>query len=168
MDATCTLLRIRPVTPGDRGRLADMFERLSRDSRYQRFLHPKHRLSDEELDFFTDVDHLYHEALAAVDPTDGSFVGVARYATIGGGTETADVAFEVVDEWQGRGIGTMLVRRLLERAAENGVTDFIALTLSENAPARALLKRMGFRTVDSSHGIVEMRREDCAGLELVA
>jgi RimJ/RimL family protein N-acetyltransferase len=169
MEATHTLFQIRPVTRKDRARFADMFERLSRHSRYQRFLHPKPRLSDEELEFFTDVDHVRHEALAAIDPADGSFVGVARYAVLGGDTETADLAFEVVDEWQGRRVGTTLVRALLERAAQNGVSDFIALTLSDNAPARKLLKRVGFRIVDSSHGVVELRREDeSAALQLVA
>ena len=167
MQATSTLLRIRPVTREDRARLADMFERMSRASRYQRFLHPKPRLSDEELTFFTDVDHVRHEALAAVDPRDGSFVGVARYAMLGDGS-AADLAFEVVDDWQGLGVGTMLVRRLLARAEQNGIRDFIALTLSENAAARALLKRMGFRTVSSSHGITELRREECAAIELAA
>jgi ribosomal protein S18 acetylase RimI-like enzyme len=109
-----------------------------------------------------------HEALAAVDPRDGSFVGVARYAMLGGGSTTADLAFEVVDECQGRGIGSMLVRDLLARAAENGVTDFIALTLQDNAPARALLRGAGFRAVDSSHGIVELRRGQVPALSLAA
>jgi RimJ/RimL family protein N-acetyltransferase len=168
MKATCTLMRIRPVTREDRARLAEMYGRLSRDSRYQRFLHPKPHITDEELTFFTDVDHVRHEALAAVDPRDGSFVGVARYATLGGGATTADLAFEVVDEWQGRGIASMLLRHLLERAAENGITDFIALTLSDNGPARTLLKRAGFRIVDASHGILELRRGQPAALSLAA
>jgi RimJ/RimL family protein N-acetyltransferase len=168
MQATRTLLHIRPVQRTDRARIAEMYGRLSRNSRYQRFLHPKPHITEDELTFFTDVDHSSHEALAAVDPADGSFVGVARYATLGGGDTTADLAIEVVDDWQGRGIGTMLVRDLLARAAENGVTDFIALTLSDNFAARSLLKRVGFRTVDSSHGIVELRRGQGAALSLAA
>src|SRR5215210_3761200 len=92
MEATHTLLHVRPVTREDRARVAEMYGRLSRTSRYQRFLHPKPHITDDELTFFTDVDHVRHEALAAVDPRDGSFVGIARYATLGGGATTADLA----------------------------------------------------------------------------
>ena len=168
MQATRPLLKIRPVNPGDRARVAEMYSRMSRASRYQRFLHPKPSIGDEELEFFTDIDHASHEALAAIDPRDGSFVGVARYARLSAGDGTADLAFEVVDEWQGRGIGTMLLRELLARAAANGMTDFIALTLHDNAPARALLKRAGFRVVEASHGVVELRRGAGAPLSLAA
>jgi RimJ/RimL family protein N-acetyltransferase len=161
-------LHVRPIDRADRALLADAFERMSERSRYQRFLHPKPRLTEEELDFFTDIDHRAHEAVAAVDPRDGSLVGVARYATLGGDATTADLAFFVVDDWHGRGIATMLVRALLDRAEANGITSFIALTLSENAAARALLKRTGFRKVDSSHGVVEMRLELGAPLRLAA
>jgi RimJ/RimL family protein N-acetyltransferase len=159
MQAIRTDLIIRPITAGDRERLADAFERLSAASRYKRFLHPKNKLSDAELTYFTEVDHQRHEALVAVDPSDGSFVGVARYAALDGTCCTADLAFAVVDEWQGRGVATTLLRALLPRAEENGMTEFIALTLQENGPARKLLRRFGFRTVSSSHGISELRLE---------
>ena len=168
MEATCILLQIRPVTREDRGRVAEMYGRLSRDARYQRFLHPKPRITDDELTFFTDIDHVRHEALAAVDPRDGSFVGVARYATLGGSATTADLAFEVVDDWHGRGVASMLVRHLLARAADNGITDFIALTLADNGPARTILKRAGFRVVESSHGVVELRLGERSALGLAA
>jgi RimJ/RimL family protein N-acetyltransferase len=168
MPAPRTDLVLVPITRFDRERLADLFERMSRLSRYQRFLHPKTHLSDAELDYFTDIDHRSHDALAAVDPRDGSFAGVARYATLDDEGRTADLAFVVADEWHGRGVGTMLVEALVPRAHGNGVQRLIALTLSDNAPARALLKRFGFRKVGSSHGVAELHLELGAALRVAA
>ena len=148
---------LMPVTRFDRERLAVAFGRLGRESRYQRFLHPKPTISDEELTYFTDIDHLTHDAIAAVDPTDGSFIGVASYWVLDDRTMSADLAFFVVDEWQGRGVGTTLLRTLLPRAEANGVNSLIALTLQDNAASRALLRGAGFRSVDASYGVVEMR-----------
>src|SRR5918911_5184171 len=72
-------IRIRPVSAADRAGIAALFSRLSAESRHRRFLAPKHELTDRELGFFTDIDHIRHEALAAVDRRDNSVVGVARY-----------------------------------------------------------------------------------------
>ena len=68
-------LRVRPIVPADREPLADAFDRLSDRSRHQRFLAPKPRLSARELDYLTDVDHVTHEALVAIDETTGQIVG---------------------------------------------------------------------------------------------
>lgn len=148
---------LMPVTRFDRERLEVAFGRLSRESRYQRFLHPKPAITDAELEYFTDIDHRTHDALAAVDPSDGSFVGVARYAMLDERTLSADLGFFVVDEWHGRGVGTLLLRSLLPRAEANGIRSLVALTLHDNAPATALLRGAGFRSVDTSYGVTEMR-----------
>jgi acetyltransferase len=94
-------------------------------------------------------------ALAAVGPT-GAFVGIARYAMAPGDEDTADVAVVVADEWQGRGVGTRLMRELVARAAANGIPRLTATTLHDNAGARALLRRVGFRTVSIGGGEVEL------------
>jgi hypothetical protein len=75
-----TRLRLRRVGPHDRDRLAKLFARLGPESRYRRFLLPKRELTPGELAALTDVDHLYHEAIAAVHQHDGSIVGVGHYA----------------------------------------------------------------------------------------
>ena len=72
-------LNIRPVEREDRVRLRRLFMRLSPESRYRRYLSPKPELTERELAYLVDIDHVHHEALAAVDETDGSFVAVARY-----------------------------------------------------------------------------------------
>jgi RimJ/RimL family protein N-acetyltransferase len=146
-------LHIRAITAEDSARLADAFAGLSDRSRYQRFLSPKPRLSSAELRYLTDIDHRTHEALVAVDPSDGRFVGVARYA---GDTDTADIAIVIADAWQGRGVGTRLLRELVARAEVNGISRLTGTTLHYNSAARALLRRVGFRTRSISGGLVEL------------
>jgi RimJ/RimL family protein N-acetyltransferase len=146
-----TRLRFRPIDAGDRNGLASLFARLSPESRRRRFLSAKHELSDAELDYFSDIDHVRHEAIAAIDQRDGSIVGVARYALDGRRPAAAHMAITVVDELQGMGIGAALAIRTVNRARANGVAVLIATTLSENRPARALVRRLGFRAV-TAHG----------------
>jgi RimJ/RimL family protein N-acetyltransferase len=149
-------LRVRPIVPADREPLADAFDRLSDRSRHQRFLAPKRRLSLRELDYLTDVDHITHEALVAIDETTGEIVGIGRYATGSGGGVAADMALVVVDAWQRRGIGHDLAVRLVERACANGIERLIGTALADNVRVRALLERIGFRVAAVSNGVVEV------------
>jgi RimJ/RimL family protein N-acetyltransferase len=159
-------LRFRPVTADDRDRLAGLFARLSFESRYRRFLSPKPELTPRELAFLTDVDHVGHEAIAAIDHSDGAMVGVARYVRVPDRVGVAAVAVEVVDELHRMGVATALAERLLERARANGFALLIATTLDENRAARALLRRFRFRPL-TRHGIeieleLELKRpSDC-------
>jgi RimJ/RimL family protein N-acetyltransferase len=149
-------LRVRPIVPADRQPLADAFDRMSDRSRRQRFLGPKPRLSARELDYLTDVDHVSHEALVAIDETSGQIVGIGRYATGTPGGVAADMALVVVDDWQRRGIGHGLAVRLLERACANGIRRLTGTALADNVRVRALLERIGFRVGAVSNGVVEV------------
>jgi GNAT superfamily N-acetyltransferase len=149
-------LRVRPIVAADREPLADAFDRLSDRSRRQRFLAPKPRLSARELDYLTDVDHVTHEALVAIDETTGEIVAVGRYATGGAGGPAADMALVVVDAWQRRGIGHALAVRLVERARANGITRLTGTALADNLRVRTLLDRLGFRVRSVSAGVVEV------------
>jgi GNAT superfamily N-acetyltransferase len=149
-------LRVRPIVPADREPLADAFDRLSDRSRRQRFLAPKPRLSARELDYLTDVDHVTHEALVAIDETTGDIVGVGRYATDSAGGPAADMALAVVDAWQRRGIGHALAVCVVERARANGITRLTGTALADNLLVRALLDRLGFRVRSVSAGVVEV------------
>ena len=153
---------IRPLTRADRDRLADAFARMSARSRRDRFLGPKPRLSSAELTYLTDVDHRRHEALAAIDPEDGRIVGVARYVAEPAEPRTADVAFFVLDAWQGQGVATMLGERLLQRADENGIARLTAVTFTHNRAARAVLRRLGFSAVGIGADVVELERRSPA------
>jgi GNAT superfamily N-acetyltransferase len=119
------------------------FDRLGEESRYRRFLAPKRRLSTSELTYFTDVDHVDHEAIAALDAATGEGVGVARYIRLRDRPNVAEAAVTVVDEWQGRGVGHLLLDRLVARAEANGIERFRASMLVSNRVMRHLLEQIG-------------------------
>lgn len=152
-------IETRPLEPSDRDALARFFTRLSPESRYRRFFELKPELTPRELDRLTAVDHVGHEAIVAVDQHDGSIVGVCRYVREADRPRTAEVAIAVADDWHDLGIGTTLGERIVRRAAENGLTDMRAFTLAGNRPARALLRRLGFRTAGRDGAEVELIME---------
>src|SRR4051794_2330251 len=125
-------LEVRPLEPGDRDSVAAAFAQLSAETRYQRFLGPKPSLSPSELDRMTQLDHLTRDALGAFDPGTGRLIGVARYAVNADDRTTADVAIVVADDWQGRGLGTALMRALVRRAAASGVARLGGMVLADN------------------------------------
>jgi RimJ/RimL family protein N-acetyltransferase/ketosteroid isomerase-like protein len=146
------LVRLEQLEAGDSDRFAALFARLTPESRRRRFLSPKRDLTPRELSYLTDVDHIQHDAIAAVDELDGSIVGVGRYANTADRPGVAEVAVEVADELQGMGIGTALATLTVQRAQANGFALLTATTLSENQPARALLRGLGFRA-RGSYGV---------------
>ena len=132
---------IRPIEPDDREELAEGFERLSAESRYRRFFAPVPALSARDLDYLTDVDHRDHEALVATDAATGAGIGVARYVRTA--PEVAEPAIVVADDWQGRGVGTLLLDALVGRAREEGIRRFEAPVLASNREVIGLLERVG-------------------------
>jgi GNAT superfamily N-acetyltransferase len=134
---------IRPVQRTDAGRLADGFSRMSNESRRQRFLLPKKALTAAELRYFTDVDHHDHAALGALDSDDGRGVGIARYVRNANDPDAAEVAVAVIDEWHRRGLGTLLLARLSERARQVGIKRFTGLVSADNVAMIAMLHRFG-------------------------
>jgi RimJ/RimL family protein N-acetyltransferase len=149
-------VRIRPIRSDDATLLADGFARLSPSSRRLRFLAAKKQLTSAELFYFTEVDHRDHEALVAVSRFGGKGLAVARYIRDPRDRDAADVAVTVVDEWQGRGLGTALATRLAGRARCEGIHRFTAMVLEENDGARRLLPKVGSaRLIDRAHGTLE-------------
>jgi RimJ/RimL family protein N-acetyltransferase len=146
---------IRPVQSADAPLLADGFARLSATSRWMRFLTPKKELSPAELRFLTDLDHHDHEALGALDHRDGRGVGVARYVRQADDPWGADVAVTIVDEWQGRGLGTELLARLSDRAREENIRRFTALVAAENVAVGGLLRNARARLVGRESDTLE-------------
>ncbi len=134
---------VRPLRPDDGPGLAEAFEQLSETSRYRRFFAVKPRLSEGTLAVLTDVDHHDHEALVALAPDSGQLVGVARFFRLSGQPDQAEVAVTVIDSWQRRGLGTVLLRELAQRAATEGIRHFTAEILAENGPMLTLAHRLG-------------------------
>jgi GNAT superfamily N-acetyltransferase len=138
---------LRPAVPADRALLAAGFERLSPESRYRRFFAPMNQMSPALLDYLTNLDYRDHFAWGAlsVDPgPDGQplGVGVARYIRLED-PEAAEMAVTVVDDWQGRGLGRVLLDALVLEALENGITRLEGDVLVENRPMQELLRREG-------------------------
>ena len=115
------------------------FEHLSAVSRYRRFLARVDDLSPHQLSYLTHVDHLDHEAIAALDAVTGDGIGIARYRPRPRRRAQAEVAIVVVDAWQGRGVGTALMERLGARPRPAGVERITARMLVGNDAARALI-----------------------------
>jgi RimJ/RimL family protein N-acetyltransferase len=146
---------IRQVRSADAPLLADGFARLGPESRRLRFLRRKDELSAAELRYFTDIDHHDHEALGALDHAGGRGVGVARYVRDTGDPQAAEIAVTVVDDWQGRGLGTELLARLSGRARAEGIHRFTALVSADNAAMAGLLRSVSASPVHREHGTVE-------------
>jgi len=153
-------LMIRPISPDDKEGLSRSFDRLSEQSRYRRFLSPHDRLSAAELRYFTEVDHHDHEALVAVDPRIPAGVGLARYVRWKGDPQSAELAVAVVDDWQGKGVGTRLASALAKRAREEGISVFTAIVLADNDPMLSLARELGdVRVLNRDRGTVELAIE---------
>jgi len=140
-DGACVL--VRPLTSDDKALLQEGFAQLSPESRYMRFLGAKKRLSIEELELLTDVDHHDCEALGALDAETGEGLAVARYFRDRGRPDAAEAAVTVADAWQGRGLGSAMLRRLVERAREEGIQRFTATLFTENRDMLNLFQRVG-------------------------
>lgn len=149
-------VRVRPIRPQDKPALSQAFERLSDESRYQRFLSPVPELRPMDLVYLTEVDHHDHEALVAFS-LDGTAVGVARYVRRASQPEAAEFAVTVADDWQRRGLGTVLIGRLGARARAAGVRRFEASVLGENREMLGLLENLGtFRVRRRTGAVVEV------------
>jgi GNAT superfamily N-acetyltransferase len=103
----------------------------------------KKLLAERELEFLTGVDHHDHEAIGAVDAATGVGVGVGRFIRFQPGGEVAEAAVAIVDEWQGRGLGRILIDRLAHRAREEGVARLRASVLASNRAMIRLFQRVG-------------------------
>ncbi len=121
---------IRPMRVDDRQRLEDLHNQLSEETIYFRFFAPYPTLSRRDLDRFTDVDH--DERVALVVTVADEIVSVVRYDRVRPGAEEAEVAFVVRDDFQGYGLGSILLEHLAVAARERGVTRFVADVLPTN------------------------------------
>jgi acetyltransferase len=145
-DRTLTLpggdrVRVRPIRPDDERRLAELYDRSSYQTRYQRFFTVMRGLPSDTAHFLANVDYERRFALVVEDlsATTTSLIGVARYEPAEAGI--AEVAFVVEDRWQHKGLGSLLITELFRAAAENGITRFRAWVLADNHRMLGLLAR---------------------------
>lgn len=136
-------VRISRITPRDAPLIAAGFERLSAESRRLRFLSSKPKLSRSELKYLTEVDGHRHEALGAIDPATGQGIAIARFVRDEEDPSRAEVAVTVADDWQRRGLGTVLLDRLANRARQEGIKRFTALMAGDNPATASFLEGTG-------------------------
>jgi RimJ/RimL family protein N-acetyltransferase len=141
-----TRVSIRPIRPEDAPRLQALFTRLSPTSIYLRFLGYRKMPSDEEARSLAEVD--YHNRMAFVafveSELEERIIGVARYAAVENAVpRAAEAAVVVEDEYQGRGLGTILLKRLVDYAREDGVHSLWATVHRNNAQILRFVKRSG-------------------------
>jgi acetyltransferase len=147
---------IRALHRSDRAAVAFVFSRLSEQSRYQRFLFPRRDPTRAEIEHMVSIDHWHHESVIAFAESPRRPVGEARYVRLED-FDMADIAVEVVDGWQRRGVGRALMHELRARALKAGIRHFRATMLSENRGARALCDELGRTEVTGfDHGALEL------------
>jgi acyl-CoA hydrolase/GNAT superfamily N-acetyltransferase len=154
-------IRIRSVRMADEEVLQDLLYRLSDESTYQRFMTHKKRHPHEEMQQLVDVDDEHSVAIVALREGDETteLIAMARY-DLDPATRWADVAFVVLDAWQGKGVGMAVFRRLAELARDHGVAGFTADVLVDNARMLAIFNKSGLRTESKLEGGVYRVRVD--------
>ena len=137
-------VEIRALRPDDQAGLLTAVGRTSTQSLFRRFFAAKRGFTEQEVAFFMNIDFTNHVALVAVVEEAGGpvIVGGARY--IVGQPGQAEVAFVVVDEYQGQGIGAALMRHLAAIARNSGLRELIAEVLPDNTPMLKVFEKSGF------------------------
>jgi len=149
---------IRALRPDDREGLLSAVRHISDQALYRRFFGIKREFSASEIDFFLNIDFRNHVALVAVmrDGETSLIVGGGRYIVSSPGV--AELAFAVVDSYQGLGLGSALIRHLIALARDAGLTEFEADVLADNSAMLAVFRKSGLRMETNTYaGVVHAR-----------
>ncbi|HEX6457801.1 MAG TPA: GNAT family N-acetyltransferase [Thermoleophilaceae bacterium] len=133
--------RVRPVRAQDRDGLRDFLAALSTDSRAFRFFGGGTNL-EWAADWAVDVDYVNRYGLVVTTGADERIIGHAAYMRTD--NRTAEVAFEVADELQGQGIGTILLAHLAQAAQDADIPVFTAVVLPSNHKMIDVFRQSGF------------------------
>ena len=148
-----TILFLREIRAGDKDRLSSAFAGLSEESVRKRFLGPKPTLSTAELRYLTEVDGTDHFAIVAVPAGEEErIVAVARFVRLADDRRAAEAAITVCDSLHGRGLGSLLARRLSDAARERGIARLTATIASENRAALKLMAKIDERLAGAPVG----------------
>ena len=155
-----TAVTIRPIRPEDAGIEQAFVRKLSDESRYNRFMDSLRELSPKMLSHFTEVDYDRHMALIAVNERGGTEtqVGVARYVIDDEGA-ACEFAIAIADDWQRKGLGTLLMQALMGAARAAGVRVMYGDVLASNQRMLHLTARLGFQARFEEADARQMRVE---------
>ena len=139
-------ITIRPTLPQDLELQREFFRSLSTEGRYRRFMVPLNELPEVVAQRFISIDYRSHVALLAevFDDDREIMIGEARYVLDEHDPATSEFALAVADDWQGRGVGRVLLARLEREAAASGIRRMLADTLYDNKAMRALAASSGY------------------------
>jgi acetyltransferase len=147
-----TAVTIRPIRPEDAEAERVFVNGLSARSRYLRFMYAVKEISAQMVARFTQIDYDREMAFVAVVQTgeNPAQIGVARYVVYPDG-RNCEFAVVVADAWQGRGIATELLKRLIETAAARGLERMDGIVLAENRGMLSLARDLGFEQHSAEH-----------------
>ena len=147
---------IRAMRPDDKERLVKAFLHLQPQTIRTRFFYPKKTLSEDDLRWLDEISHGNHVGLVATVPSgcEELIIGEGSYAVLG---RTAEIGFTVAEAWQRRGIASRLLEHLAGFARVQGVAEFEAYVLQENAPMFAVFRRSGLpMTTRYAEGVLQV------------
>ena len=151
---------VRSIRPDDKRMLEDGLRHLSDESVQRRFLTLKRSFSRAELRYLTEVNGRDHVALVAEYPGDPvrRLIAVARFVRIADDPAAAEAAIVVADDWQRRGLGSLMAEQLADHARREGITRFTATMASENVAAHRLMSKLTnhLEGRPAGHGVSEM------------
>ena len=133
-------VHLRPIVPSDAELLQDFHAQLSPETIYFRFFTSKPVLSERELAHFSEVD--YHDRVAFVALVNDEIVGVGRYDRVN--ENDAEIAFNIRDDYQGRGLGSVFLEHLAAAGRDRGITRFVAEVLPSNRRMINTFKEAGY------------------------
>lgn len=142
---------VRPARITDEAALQDLLYRCSDETIYRRFLAHRRVHPREEVQELVDLDNEQNMAFVAVPAESDEIIGVARY-DVDPASGLADLAFLVRDDWQGKGIGTELMRSMMDIGRARGLAGFELTVLEWNAPMLALIRESGLQIRSDSGG----------------
>lgn len=133
---------LRPLGPDDKDALKEGFYRLSKESKYFRFLSPTRGLTAAQLRYLTEVDQENHHAWCAyiLDGEQEIGVGVARCVRLDERPEVAEFAVTVIDEYQLLGVGKILLEQIIRLARQSGIAAFKGYVHRDNTAMTSLLR----------------------------
>lgn len=152
---------VRPLLDEDREGIEEGFERLSAESRYQRFMTSMETLPEHYVDYLTNVDYARDFAVIAAieDPVRFELqgLGIARFITLDEPCDEAELAITILDETQGRGLGMLFMNILLRAAQERGLRALRAEVLPDNKGMQTLAAKWGGTKISAQDGYVTWR-----------
>jgi RimJ/RimL family protein N-acetyltransferase len=138
-------VNIRSLRPDDKDDMLAAISRTGNQSLQRRFFIPKRSFSEREIAFFMNIDFAKHVALVALADENGRevIIGGGRYIVSASGV--AEIAFAVIDVYQGQGVATLLMHHLIILARTAGLKQIVAEVLPENAAMRKVFSKFGFQ-----------------------